>query len=259
MRKLFTISAILVLTAYTCSAQVMSYQPGEKVHYSVHYGLITGGVATLEMYRDTTSDKELWHSVLVGKTTGMADALFKVKDIYETFIDPETELPVKSIRNISEGRYRKYNVVMFDHNSRQDSAILTSDLSGVHITRKGILDILSCFYWFRNHNLPDIQNINKGELITIMTWFADELYPIRMRYIDTEEVRTRAGRIRCHKFNPVSETGRLFKTEEDVSIWFSADKNFLPVKIRFDIFVGAFIVDMDSYEGLLYPLDIKKK
>jgi hypothetical protein len=148
---------------------------------------------------------------------------------------------------------------LFDQSSRRDSAILTSDLTGVHITQPGIHDIMSCFYWFRNHNLPDIEKINKGEVITIITWFADELYPIRMRYIGTEEIRTRAGRIRCFKFNPVTETGRLFKTEEDVSFWFSADKNFLPVKIRLDIFVGAFMVDMESYEGLLYPLDVKKK
>jgi hypothetical protein len=85
------------------------------------------------------------------------------------------------------------------------------------------------------------------------------LYPIRMKYIGLEEIRTRAGKIKCYKFNPVTETGRLFKTEEDVSFWFSADKNFLPVKIRFDIFVGAFMVDMVSYEGLAYPLDIKVK
>jgi hypothetical protein len=57
----------------------------------------------------------------------------------------------------------------------------------------------------------------------------------------------------------VTETGRLFKTEEDVSFWFSADKNFLPVKIRFDIFVGAFTVEILNYEGLVYPLGIKKK
>ncbi len=44
----------------------------------------------------------------------MADALFKVKDIYESYIEPETELPVFSIRNIQEGRYRKYNEVFFD-------------------------------------------------------------------------------------------------------------------------------------------------
>ncbi len=52
---------------------------------------------------------------------------------------------------------------------------------------------------------------------------------------------------------------RVLKTEEDMVMWFSADENFLPVKIRFDIFVGAFIVDLEKYEGLVYPLDIKKK
>ena len=92
-----------------------------------------------------------------------------------------------------------------------------------------------------------------------MTWFTDELYPIRMKYITTEEIKTKAGKIVCHKFNPVTEVGRLFKTQEDVSFWFSADKNFLPVKIRFDIFVGSFMVDLVRYEGLVYPLEIKKK
>jgi len=96
-------------------------------------------------------------------------------------------------------------------------------------------------------------------MITIVTWFTDELYPINMKYLGSEEVRTRAGKIKCYKFNPVTEVGRLFKTEEDVSFWFSADKNFLPVKIRFDIFVGGFICEMVNSEGLLYPIEYKIK
>jgi hypothetical protein len=259
MRKLFLILVLFSLFLPTGTSQVHSYKPGEKINYLIHYGAITGGVATLDLTTDTAAGKEVWHSVLLGRTTGMADAIFKVKDIYESFMNPETELPVKSIRNISEGKYRRYNVVLFDHKTRQDSAILTSDLTGVHITPQGIHDIISCFYWFRNHILPNIDSIKKGEMITVMTWFTDELYPIRMRYIGIEEVKTKAGKIRCYKFNPVTEKGRLFKTEEDVSFWFSADKNLLPVKIRFDIFVGAFMVDLVSYEGLVYPLEIKKK
>jgi hypothetical protein len=256
--RLFSISVLFFLSIIGYG-QFISYQPGEKVHYIIHYGAINGGVATLEINKDTLKGNEVWHSVMEARTTGIADALFKVKDIFECFMDSVTELPVKSIRNIHEGRYRKYNVVMFDHSTRQDSAILTSDLTGVHITPQGIHDILTCFYWFRNHVMPDIATLKKGDVVTIMTWFTDELYPINMKYIGEEEVKTRAGKIKCHKFNPVTEVGRLFKTEEDVTFWFSSDKNFLPVKIRFDIFVGAFMVDMDSYEGLLYPLEIKKK
>jgi hypothetical protein len=259
MRKLILTSGLFILLLFPAAGQIISYQPGEKVNYVIHYGAINGGVATMEINKDTSSGTELWHTTMMAKTTGMADAIFRVKDIYESYINPETELPVKSIRNISEGRYKRYNVVLFDHASRQDSAILTSDLTGVHITQQGIHDIISCFYWFRNHIMPGIDSIKKGEMITIMTWFTDELYPVRLRYIGNEDVRTRIGRIKCYKFNPVTETGRLFKTEEDISFWLSADKNFLPVKIRFDIFVGAFMVEMVNYEGLLYPLEIRKK
>jgi hypothetical protein len=166
---------------------------------------------------------------------------------------------VKSVRNIREGRYRRYNEVLFDHKTRADSAILTSDLTGIHIAPQGILDILSCFYYFRNNILPYESNLTPGRLHTITTWFTDELYLIRLRYIGTEVIKTKAGKIKCYKFNPVTETGRLFKTEEDVSFWFSADKNFLPVKIRFDIFVGAFTVEIMSYEGLLYTLETQNK
>jgi hypothetical protein len=96
-------------------------------------------------------------------------------------------------------------------------------------------------------------------MVTVNTWFCDELYPIRLKFVGMDDVKTRVGKIRCYKFNPVTETGRLFKSDEDVSFWFSADKNFLPVKIRFDIFVGAFSCEIVNYEGLVYPLEVKKK
>jgi hypothetical protein len=259
MIRNFSIICLSVLVSSTGWGQIISYKPGEKVTYTIQYGFITGGEAVLELNSEEYNGKEAWHSKIRAKTTGMADAFFKVLDVYESFVDPITELPVKSIRNIREGRYRKYNEVLFDHKTRADSAILTSDLTGIHITPQGIHDILSCFYYFRNHILPVDTNLKKGELTTIITWFCDELYPIRLRYIGTDEIRTKIGRIKCFKFNPVTETGRLFKTEEDVSFWFSADKNFLPVKIRFDIFVGAFTVEIVKYEGLIYPLETKKK
>jgi len=259
MRRLLIITVFTVLISSFGWGQIVSYKPGEKVDYTIHYGFITGGVATLELNSEILNGNEVWHSKMLAKTTGMADAVFKVLDIYESYIDPNTELPVKSIRNIREGRYRKYNEVLFDHVTRSDSSILTSDLTGIHIAPPAIHDILSCFYYFRNQVLPVRKDLKNGEIITIMTWFTDELYPIRLKYIGTDEVKTKAGKIKCYKFNPVTETGRLFKTEEDVSFWFSADKNFLPVKIRFDIFVGAFTVEITNYEGLAYPFEIIDK
>ena len=254
---IITVFAVLITSAGRC--QPTTYKPGESVHYAVRYGLITAGEASLELSQSTYKGLPVWHTKLVGKTTGMADAIFKVHDVYESYMDTVTGLPVFTIRNIREGRYRKYNEVIFDHNTRSDSTILISDLTGVHIGEKGMHDILSCFYHFRENIMPDKQEMKPGEIITIMTWFTDELYPVRLKYIKTEDVKTKLGKIRCYKFNPVTETGRLFKTEEDVSFWFTADNNYLPIKIRFDIFVGAFIVEITNYEGLAYPLEIKNR
>jgi len=259
MRSLSQILFIAFVFSTAALGQVTSYKVGEKVNYLVHYGPITGGEASLELLSEKLDGKEVWHSVMLAKTTGMTDAFFKVLDIYEVYIDPATQLPVKSIRNVREGRYRKYNVVLFDHKTRSDSAILNSDLTGIHIAPPGIHDIVSCFYFLRNNILTKETVLVPDKTYTIMTWFTDELYPIILRYKGVEEIKTKLGRIKCYKFNPVTEVGRLFKTEEDVSFWFSADKNFLPVKIRFDIFVGSFNIEIVSYEGTAYPLEIVKK
>ena len=259
MKSVFCIIILVIIFSSGIYGQIRTYKPGEKASYTIHYGVITGGVGSLEVKSDTLGGKEVWHAKFSVRTTGIADAIFKVIDIYEVDIDPETELPAKSIRDVHEGRYRRYNVVTFDHETRSDSAILFSDLTGIHIAPKGIHDIISCFYYFRNHILPDGSKLRKGEIVEINTWFTDQLYPIRLRFVGMDDVRVKGGKIKCYKFNPVTEIGRLFKTEEDVSFWFSADKNFLPVKIRFDIFVGAFIVELSSYEGLVAPLEIKKR
>lgn len=258
-QKIIIIPALLFcLAAVAVKGQSTSpYSPGEKITYVIHYGLINGGIARMELTGETYENKDVLHSYFIAYTTGMADAVFKVKDIYESYFDPQTELPVKSVRNIREGRYRRYNVVLFDHLSRSDSAVLTSDLTGKHVTTRGIHDILSCFYYFRKNYLAKDYPFKKGESVTINTWFTDEFYPIILRYVGIEDVRTRMGRIRCYKFNPVTEVGRLFKTNDDVSFWFSADKNCVPVKVRFDIFVGAFTAEISDYEGLIEPLNFK--
>jgi hypothetical protein len=255
-------SVIMILMAVSAmpgTSQNSPYKAGEKVTYLIRYGPIHAGMATLELTADTFNGKKVLRSYFSGQTVGVADAIIKVRDVYESYMNPESELPIKSVRNIQEGRYRKYNVVLFDHTTRPDSAVLTSDLTGKHVVQKGMHDILSCFYYFRKNYLARGYAFRKGEMVTIMTWFTDELYPIKMVFAGLEEVKTRAGKIKCFKFNPVTEVGRLFKTNEDVSFWFSADNNFLPVQIRFEIFVGAFTVDLMDYEGLVYPLDIKTK
>jgi hypothetical protein len=254
-KTLVTVLVIISAGLQMGRAQNQPYLPGEKIEYQIRYGIVGSGQATLEIKEGFYRGRPVWHAVVTGQTTGLADALYKVRDTYESYINPDNDLPVFSIRNIQEGKYRKYNEVGFDQEGRSDSTLVFSDLSGNHAGPKGLLDIVSCFYWFRKYYLASGREPVPGETYRMMTWFADELYPIILKYKGKETIRIKGNRIECYRFHPVTEVGRVFKTEEDMAMWFTADENFLPVKIRFDIFVGSFHVDMTNYEGLREPLN----
>jgi hypothetical protein len=257
-KTLLTIFIIVSFAFQVISAQQQPYSPGEKVSYQIKYGLVTSGEGELEIKEAYYKGEPVWHAVATGRTTGIADAIYQIRDTYESYIDPETDLPVFSIRNIKEGHYRRYNEVAFDHKSRSDSTLVFSDRSGNHIAPKDLLDIVSCFYWFRKYHLANTDTLIPGQTFTMTTWFADELYPIVLRYKGMETVKLKDGKILCYRFHPVTEVGRVFESEEDMVMWFSADENFIPVKVRFDIFVGAFHVEMTKSEGLKTPLKFIK-
>jgi len=229
------------------------YKPGENFTYLIHYGFINGGKAFININNDLILDKRAYHVKIQAKTTGIADALYKVRDTYESYIDPLTDLPVKAIRNISEGRYKRYNEVLFDHESRTDSSLVYSQTSGLQVVPKNIHDILSGFYYMRKYYITD--GISIGDIIHIKTYFTDELFPLSICYKGTETIRTKLGKVECYRFDPVTEVGRLFKTENDMSIWFSKDKNFIPVRIRFDIYVGSVKVDLIEFEGIKHDFE----
>lgn len=239
-----------VSTSSETYAQHRIYGVGEELRYSLNYGFIKGGEANL-MVKDTTLNGETLHHIIArGRTVGLADAIYKVRDRYESFIDPQTDLPVKSIRSIREGSYRYYNEVYYNHNY-PDSAKIKSQKSGEKWVPENIQDILSAFYYARKHKFNE--NLKEGDLIEIMTYFADELFPLRIRYKGTEIIDTPLGNLECYKFVPVTEVGRAFKNEDDMQVWISRDKNRVPVKIRFQLRVGAFTCNLEQFRGLQNP------
>lgn len=226
------------------------YGAGEELYYSLKYGFIKGGEAKLEVSDTILFGERVHHVVGSGKTTGVTDAIYRVRDRYESFIDPETDLPLKSVRNIREGGYRYYNEVIYEH-EHADSAKVSSLKSGDLWVPENIQDILSAFYYARKHKFND--NLREGEMIEIMTYFSDELFPLRIRYRGTEVIDTPLGKLECYLFVPVTEVGRAFKNEDDMQVWISRDQNRLPVRIRFQLRVGAFTCNLEQFRGLKNP------
>jgi hypothetical protein len=247
-RIIFCIVSILVnFSAYSQQNKLLQnayYNDGESLTYALKYGFITGGQATLEVKDSSLNGNNFFHIRGTGRTTGITEKLFHVKDIYESFIDKETGMPVLAIQNIREGKsYKYYNETRF---YRQNNIVVSSK-SGEHKVKDSILDILSAFYYVRR---IDFSKLKEGDVIKLVTFFSDGEFPLELRYRGKENVNTKWGKIRCIKFAPVVEPGRVFKSKDDMLIWYTDDGNRIPLKIIFELKVGHITVELRSYSKL---------
>lgn len=227
------------------------YKAGESLRYQIYYGPINGGEVTMTLEPVILEDMEVLHGKALGYTTGLADRVFRIYDVYESYMDPVTGLPVKSIRNISEGNYRFYNEIWYE----RDSNTVYTLMSGRNEVPEGILDMVAAIYRLRD--TLHYGTFRPGDVIEMTTWFSDRIYPVYIRYDGPEKVRTRMGTFHAIKVYPVSEPGRVFRGEEDITVWFSNDANFVPLRVRLNMLVGAVRMDLIEAEGLrheLYPL-----
>ena len=249
----------LIVKALNLNAQEIFHPPiksnsvfksGEKLIYQIRYGFIVGGMTTLTIQDTLINNKPVFHAVGIGETTGVAEQIYGVKDIYESWFDKESNLPIKQIRNIREGGYTKYNEVTYN---RQNNTV-HSLLSGEHAVPENILDLVSTFYYLRR---IDFTKLKEGDVILVNMYFADEIFPFRLRFRGREPLKTKFGKIDCLKISPVVEPGRMFKSKDDLTIWFTDDGNYLPVLVKMNIrIVGAIILKLVKYENIMNPAEI---
>lgn len=223
-----------------------SFTSGEQLKYIIRYGFIHGGEASTTLRLLSYEGKTVYHARIVAQSTGIADKLFGVTDVYESFFDPNTCLPHKAIRDIKEGNYKYYNEVFFQH---EDSTLYSQRSDSVFKVPPAILDMVSTLYYIRS---IDMEKLQKGDAIDVITFFGDEIFPFKIRYTGKEEIKTKFGRIMCFRFDPVVEPGRIFKSEDDMTMWISDDKNLIPVLVKFDMLVGSIKCELDGFSHLKY-------
>ena len=64
-------------------------------------------------------------------------------------------------------------------------------------------------------------------------------------------------KIKTLKFRPYVMAGRVFKEEESLTLWVSADENKIPLKIKADLAVGSLRADLVEYKGLKHYFPIQ--
>ena len=116
-------------------------------------------------------------------------------------------------------------------------------------------DLISAFYYLRAFYPKDKLKIN--ETFSINMFFDKENYVFKMKYTGKENLSTKFGKIKCMKFRPYVQSGRVFREKESVTIWITDDVNKIPIKLQADLAIGSIKVDLDQFKNLNAPFDIQ--
>jgi len=234
-----------------CGLPNQAFQAGESITFKVYYTLagvyIAAGEATFTVALEELGGKSVYHVTGAGKNYSFLDNFFKVRDKYESYIDTATLQPLKFIRNVSEGSYRKYENVSF--NKTAHTAITNS---GVFKTPDCIQDVLSTMYYARN---IDFDKMKPGDKIPFSMFLDNQVYDLYIRYVGKETIKTKYGKFRAIKIKPLLIKGTIFEGGEKMTVWISDDANHIPVRVESPISVGSVKVDMMDFKNRRTPMN----
>lgn len=260
MKKIITVFFLVTgFTAYSSDGQKVlrtvenkAFKPGEKLQFRIHYGFLDAGTAQLEVKSEPKNigGRECYHVVGTGETGGAFDWFFKVRDRYESIIDKESMIPWLFFRRVNEGGYIINQNVSFNHYT--DSA--KSDKLAISIPEY-TQDLISAFYYART---LDLSNAKIGDIFQIHGYLDDAVFPMNIRLVDRENLKTKIGTVRCLKFQPMLQEGRVFKDNEDMTVWISDDNSHIPIRVQTEILVGSIKMDITGYENLVGELALEK-
>lgn len=258
--KMNFLSLFFLLCALNLNAQTenLPYKDGEWLRFKVKYGIFNASEATLSLKETTFNGEKVFHAVGKGETTGLARVFFKVDDTYESYFSVKDGKTLHFIRNIHEGNYTKHLKMYFNHATQKAKIdnIETGESTSIDVP-VGIQDVISAFYFLRNN--PKIDSIKKGEEISMdMIFDDDEIFKFKLRFLGRETIKTKFGKVNTMIFRPLVQDGRVFKEQESITMWISDDKNKIPVKIKASLRVGALVADLDAFNMLKFPSELKK-
>jgi hypothetical protein len=241
-----------------------SFSRGEVLEYRASFGIFTVGHGVTQVGDKITmiNGRPCYKIDAFGTTSGLVAWVNKVDDLWGAFVDTAALVTHVSYRKIREGHYRKDELVTYDHENLKAEVKVINKQTGAYDPAKyyntpdHVRDIMGGFAYLRVY---DFNKTRIGDTITIGGFFEDSAYKIRIIYSGKEKVRTKLGKIMCHKLVPIVPDNKIFDGENSITTWLSADDNQILVKVQAKMFIGTTGLELEQFRGLRNQLRIVEK
>ncbi len=238
-----------------------SFSTGERLKFRVHIGFLSAGEAIMSINEEIheINHRPCFQINVFGRTSGIFDLFYTVRDNWGTYLDTASLVPHKFYEDKRENKYRKHEVVEFDHCN--DSAIVSRIDKEKPVeyfkTPRQPQDLISGYYYIRT---LDYTKIHAGQIITLGAFYDKKVYDFKVKFLGRETVKTKLGKIKALAFAPIMPKNDLFEEgNENIKIWLSDDTNKIPIKIWAKMFVGGVEIDLTEVQNLKAPLTFVEK
>lgn len=252
---IFRFFVVLTLLSFSLNAQNDAIIANEKLTYTAAYNM--SGILTdiAEVSMETSNIKTSKATLLKLKCTAATyskwDNFFKIRDLYESYVNPKTLTPYLYKRDINEGSYYKYMKYTFSHKTKTVKSQLKKknnyeENKNIAIN-SGTKDIVSTLYTLR---LFDYKNMPVGASKSLTIIFDREEFKGQITYLGKETITTAIGKKECYKLAIGSSQTNVLKGKNSNFLWLTADENKIPVYGKFKIPVGNGELKIKSATGL---------
>jgi hypothetical protein len=240
-----------------CSIENSTFLVGEEITYKLFYNWNILWLSAGEVVFRVEESEDQYHIVVTGRTYKSYEWFFKVNDRFETYIDKKSLLPTLFIRDIKEGKYRRYNKFIFDQKNnkvRFFKGKTSEDLVETELDLDPCMhDLVSILYHIRNRKFDDFE---VGDVFPVSV-FLEEEYNLKVKVTGKNEKKRVKGRglHMTHQFIPEVIAGEVFNEKDQMKVWVSADENKIPLLIESPVSVGKIKAVLKEYKGLKYDMN----
>ncbi|MFN2370393.1 MAG: DUF3108 domain-containing protein [Candidatus Krumholzibacteriia bacterium] len=214
------------------------FGPGEKMTFSIDYGIINAGDGSLEVVGlEEFAGRTVYRIESKANSNRFFSSVYKVRDKIETYIDVEHLHSLYFHKRLREGDYRKTEEITFDHEACK--AVYADGRT--FDTEPGVQDVLSAFFYVRNLDLAP------GKVYSVPAHASRKTYELKVVVHGRERVKVKAGTFDCLVVEPMLEGEGLFKHEGKLTMYITDDAQRVPVLIRTKVPVGSIDVQLTEY------------
>ena len=249
---------LLVLSSIVTTGQNNTIASGEKLTFTAAYnmsGLLTNlAQVTMETSAVKTSKATLLRLKCKARTYSKWDNFFKINDLYESYVNPNSLKPYLHKRDIKEGGYYKFMQYNYNHKTQSVKSLMRKrrgDGTFWEVKKnlnigKQTKDLVTTLYQIRNLDLHKMAIGNSNSYTILMD---NEENIIKITLLGKENISTKLGKKECYKL-AINMNNNLLKGNNSNLLWLTADANKIPVYAKFKVAVGSGELRIQSATGL---------